>query len=203
LEDDNLIPLEPQLMTTSPRLQAESAILNRTQLRELASYVPEAVGMRNWVLKYQMSRDGASLSTLLHRLEASADTEGLEQRHSYLSCLIVIEDTWGYVFGGYVDGPMRRSASYYGNGKCFVFRSRPRLEIFRWTGKNELLLLSNDDMLAMGGGGRGFAFQIDNELDTGVSNASETYGNSQLSSSEFFHCLNLEVWTFEEPSLLL
>lgn len=84
-----------------------------------------------------------------------------------------------------------------------MFRFRPRCEIFRWSGQNELLVLSNDEQLAMGGGGRGFAFQIDDELDTGVSNASETFANPQLSSSEFFKCLNVEIWTFEDIELIL
>jgi TLD len=46
-------------------------------------------------------------------------------------------------------------------------------------------------------GGGGFAFQLDDELDTGVSDCSDTYNNGQLSSSEFFKCLNLEVWLLE------
>jgi hypothetical protein len=52
----------------------------------------------------------------------------------------------------------------------------------------------------MGGGGDGFAFQLDNELDTGVSNRSATFDNDQLSSSEFFKCLNSEVWQLGELS---
>lgn len=52
------------------------------------------------------------------------------------------------------------------------------------------------------GGGEGFAFQLDEELDTGVSNRSGTYHNQQLSSSEFFKTLNVEVWLLESESLL-
>lgn len=59
---------------------------------------------------------------------------------------------------------------------------------------NDMFLVSNMQSIAMGGGGEGFAFQLDSELDTGVSNKSDTYGNETLSSSEFFKCLNLEVW---------
>ncbi len=49
----------------------------------------------------------------------------------------------------------------------------------------------------MGGGGEGYAIQLDDELDTGVSNHSDTYGNPVLSSSEFFKCLNVEVWSLD------
>jgi hypothetical protein len=34
-------------------------------------------------------------------------------------------------------------------------------------------------------------------LDTGVSCGSDTFGNAQLSSSEFFKCLNIEVWALD------
>lgn len=52
----------------------------------------------------------------------------------------------------------------------------------------------------MGGGNGGYAFQLDDELDTGVSNCSATFSNPILSSNEFFKCLNVEVWTLEETS---
>jgi len=66
---------------------------------------------------------------------------------------------------------------------------------YRWTGENNFFVISDSQCFAMGGGGGGFAFQLDDELDTGVSNVSATYGNDQLSSSEFFKCLNIEVWS--------
>jgi len=52
----------------------------------------------------------------------------------------------------------------------------------------------------MGGGGDGFSIQLDDELDTGVSNRSATYSNETLSSSEFFKCLNVEVWVLDISS---
>ena len=52
----------------------------------------------------------------------------------------------------------------------------------------------------MGGGGDGFAIQLDDELDTGVSNRSATFNNETLSSSEFFKCLNVEVWVLDMAS---
>ena len=50
-------------------------------------------------------------------------------------------------------------------------------------------------MLAMGGGGGGYAFQLDDELDTGISGISDTYSNDLLSSNEYYKCHNVEVWT--------
>lgn len=70
-------------------------------------------------------------------------------------------------------------------------------QCYKWTGVNDMFVISDFNCFAMGGGGGGFAFQLDDELDTGVSNRSDTYNNGQLSSSEFFKCLNLEVWLLE------
>ncbi len=78
-----------------------------------------------------------------------------------------------------------------------VFSVLPELAVYRWTGANHFFVLSNNTHLAMGGGGGGFAFQLDDALDTGVSNVSDTYRNHQLSSSEFFKCLNVEVWALD------
>jgi len=55
----------------------------------------------------------------------------------------------------------------------------------------------------MGGGGGGFAFQLDDELDTGVSGPSDTFGNPRLSSRGIFKCLSVEVWCFDELGLAI
>jgi TLD len=113
--------------------------------------------------------------------------------------VIIVQDSWGYVFGGYIAHALEKKAFYYGNGESFVFSlsgsSAP--QCYKWTGKNDMFMISDSNCFAMGGGGGGFAFQLDDELDTGVSDCSDTYNNGQLSSSEFFKCLNLEVWLLE------
>ena len=91
--------------------------------------------------------------------------------------------------------------SYYGNGESFVFTVTPTIEVYSWTKANSFFVVSNANTLAMGGGSDGFAFQLDDELDTGVSNRSATYNNKQLSSSEFFKCINLEVWTVDSLNI--
>ena len=118
---------------------------------------------------------------------------------THSSSVIVVQDSWGYVFGGYIAHALETKAFYYGNGESFVFSinglSTPTH--YKWTGQNNLFIVSDHNCFAMGGGGSGFAFQLDDELDTGVSNCSATYNNGQLSSSEFFKCLNVEVWLLE------
>jgi hypothetical protein len=77
----------------------------------------------------------------------------------------------------------------------------PEVRKYKWTGNNSMFLISNPKTLVVGGGGDGFALQLDDELDTGVSSHSATYDNPQLSSGEFFRCLNCEVWNLDSLSL--
>ncbi len=116
---------------------------------------------------------------------------------STLPCVLIIEDSWGYIFGGYISPGLEHRKNYYGNGESFVFSIIPTIQAYRWTGKNNMFVVSNQHCLALGGGGDGFAIQIDDELDTGVSCPSETFDNPTLSSSEFFKCLNVEVWLLD------
>ena len=75
--------------------------------RKLVKCLPERDSIRNWVKVYCMSRDGASLATLLYKAMSNK---------KLTSFLIVIEDSWGYIFGGYVSTPFKNAAGYYGTG---------------------------------------------------------------------------------------
>jgi hypothetical protein len=60
-------------------------------------------------------------------------------------------------------------------------------------------MYSTSNEIAMGGGGDGFAFFLDNDFRTGSSNISKTYGNPTplVSNGDSFKIANLEVWGFE------
>ncbi|CAM9932955.1 unnamed protein product [Pylaiella littoralis] len=167
-------------------LDQPSKILTASRLRRLAEAVPLGQAMKTWRLGYSIARDGASLWTLLQNCRGRGP------------CLIVVEDSWGYVFGGFVAGSIKESQDYYGTGESFVYSFHPTFKAHRWTGANDYFCISSDSWLAMGGGGGGFAFQIDDELDAGESNPSDTFGNPRLSSNEFFRCLQVEVWYFSD-----
>eukprot|EP01041_Mallomonas_annulata_P000361 gene361-661_t len=178
---------------TSVQTEDSSLIVTPSQMSQLAKWLPESESCHNWVLKYSLRQDGASLETLI----SLCTIRGINGRSTYSSCLIIVEDSWGYIFGGYLSHDLQNNGGYYGNGEDFVYSLTPKPEKFKWTGENDFFTISNTHQLAMGGGGEGFAFQLDDELDTGVSNRSDTYSNPILSSTEFFKCLNVEVWTLE------
>lgn len=60
-------------------------------------------------------------------------------------------------------------------------------------------MYSTNNEVAMGGGGDGFAFILDNDFRSGSSNISKTYGNPipLVGNGETFKIANLEVWGFE------
>ena len=86
---------------------------------------------------------------------------------------------------------------YYGNGDSFVFSVTPIMKVYHWTEANNYFIISHLTTLGIGGGGEGFAFELDDTLDKGVSNRSATYDNDRLSGKEFFKCINVELWTIE------
>lgn len=124
----------------------------------LTAALPPSERARNWLLLYGSARDGASCSTLLWRAT----------RTPHASILIVIEDTWGHIFGGFAAGvSLHDSARYAAEaGASWVFALRPEgLRKWGWSGANDYVLLVNETCLAMGGGDEGFAFHLDDELD--------------------------------------
>eukprot|EP00598_Pedospumella_elongata_P010053 CAMPEP_0185014934 /NCGR_PEP_ID=MMETSP1098-20130426/99573_1 /TAXON_ID=89044 /ORGANISM="Spumella elongata, Strain CCAP 955/1" /LENGTH=242 /DNA_ID=CAMNT_0027544041 /DNA_START=1297 /DNA_END=2022 /DNA_ORIENTATION=+ len=180
----------PQSLAYDIHCSEPSSIVTSTQMNTIASFLPPTHAAKNWVLTYSLRQHGASLTTLLAQ-NAKKTRSG---QRMLVPCVILIEDSWGYVFGGFIAPLMQNKQGYYGNGESFVFSVVPTPRVHKWTGKNELFVLSNPHCFAMGGGGEGYAIQLDDELDTGVSNKSDTFNNNVLSSSEFFKCLNVEVW---------
>lgn len=94
----------------------------------------------DWKLLYSLSQHGCSLHSLLTNVRDQSPT------------ILVVETSRGDVFGGFSTVAWRSSASYYGIGESFVFSNQPKFEHFRWSRLNSMLMLSNDQSIAMGGG---------------------------------------------------
>lgn len=204
----------PVNKTSSPsfRMNSVSGMISPSHFSTIISWIlPEYQhSLVQLSLMYTLQRDGASLATLLsccssNTLSHTSPTDDIfhstlsttiSNHHSHHQVIILIEDSWGYVFGSYLSHPLKVSADYYGNGENFVFALLPQPAKYDWTGKNEYFILSNYHQIIIGGG-NGYSIQLDDELNTGVSNGSDTYMNPTLSSNEFFKCLNVEVWAIE------
>lgn len=138
---------------------------------------------------------------LLHSIQCSASGHGryvlaapLRPSNVPLSFLILHFGTIG----------RSRTAFFRVALRLFVRAWTPgRLETSRSSRETEFCLdkvislsIYHTILCSLPSGGGGFAFQLDDELDTGVSGPSDTYGNTRLSSRHVFKCLSIEVWGF-------
>jgi hypothetical protein len=130
-----------------------SAIVHTSHLETIASWLPQNEDMSHISLRYSLQRDGASMQSLLTLCK---DTGNFSRgRYHNNSCIMLIEDSWGYIFGAYLAHGLEDMPSYYGNGESFMFSLVPTPAVYKWTGENELFVLSNCRNIAFGGGGAG------------------------------------------------
>ena len=75
-----------------------------------------------------------------------------------------------------------------------IKRREGEIEIFQYTGENDLCQFLAHDRIAVGGGG-GFGFIVQDNLSIGTSSPSKTYGNPSLVSSRDgrFEVANMEA----------
>lgn len=203
-------------------------VLSPPLMESLQNFFPPTVSDHNFWLKYSLVRDGASLPSLLRHIRGTKHT------------LIAIETVEGEVFGSFTSSPWRKNWNYYGNGESFLWRMRrsrsekdaqysvldqakleSELDVFQWTGSNDLVQYCSHDIMAIGGGSLrednrddgpdeqrdvftnankgGFGLAIDSELLRGTSCSCATFDSPPLSkfhpNGSPFEILNIEVWT--------
>jgi hypothetical protein len=89
----------------------------------LVGWMPKSTRLNEINLSYILKKDGASLERL-YSLCSDSDV---------CASFILIEDSDGHVFGGYLNQAFMNSSKYYGSGESFVFSIRPKLEVYRWS----------------------------------------------------------------------
>jgi len=170
----------------SVEYEGKSSILSGIQILRLLNALPARFQLEKWQLVYNMTEDGASLKTFHQRLEDSSVS------------LIVIRDASGRTFGGFASQTWRQSPLYYGTGESFVFLFEgEQLQTFRWSGENRFFQISDGTSVAMGGG-KSFAFTLDERFEHGASGPCSTYNCPMLSATPDFLCTRLEVWAPDE-----
>ena len=75
-----------------------SSILTVDQLYKVWSFLPAIYSDKSWFLNFSLRRDGANLHTLL----SLCITKDMFGRAEPKCTVIIIEDSWGYVFGGFL-----------------------------------------------------------------------------------------------------
>ncbi|QDZ18195.1 TLDc domain-containing protein [Chloropicon primus] len=175
------------------KVTAESDMLLEDHVVFLMDSVPPRFKQQTWRLLYSTSKHGFSLQTFYRRVSNAFPT------------VLLVKDVRGSIFGAFATDPYMVQHKYYGTGETFVFKLHPDAEAYRWKydkekgsasqNQNDFFLLSTEDCIGFGGGGR-FALWIDQELLHGSSSCSPTFeGLERLSEEENFTVQTIEVWS--------
>lgn len=202
----------PPLVKLRPAVRPDGTPLKRTLLtmpfaEHIAEYLPISVrlpGSVEWVLKYSPKADGVSLSTLYRNLAESDKS------------VVIVEDTEGYVFGGFATAAWEPKHKFFGSGEAFVFTfgkvagadaegaegtdgAGLKLSVFPWTSTNSFMMYGDFAQIAMGGGDGRHALAIRSDLLRGLSSPTATFGNTMLASAAEFVVRDIEIWALKAP----
>ncbi|WFD20380.1 hypothetical protein MCAP1_002624 [Malassezia caprae] len=138
----------------------------------------------------------------------SAQAEREREKQPIPVALQAIRDTNNNVFGAFVNEPLHICSHYYGSGECFLWKTVQRrlpvppsatdgdasqyddlhpdlaIEVFRWTGKNDYMVLSESDYLSVGGGDGRYGLWLDEKLDKGLSAKCPAFHNEVLCNAQ-------------------
>jgi hypothetical protein len=203
------------LGTTADDETCHPHVLSPPLMESLQQFLPPGVAEQNWWLKYSLVRDGASIVSLLRHIRGATNT------------VIAIETVDGEVFGSFTSSPWRKNWNYYGNGECFLWRMRrtrsdkdlqhsiidqakleSELDVYSWTGRNELVQYCTRDMIAIGGGALSDADIMpsvtDEERDSPEKTpafATAQGGFGLAIDSDLFRVTSTSCATFQNPPL--
>lgn len=143
-----------------------------------------------WRFLFSSQIHGESFSTFIGRIMDQGAT------------VIIIEDTNGYIFGGFATDSWALSPNFVGNDNSFLFTLRQRMRCFPATTYNDhyqYLNLHQQTMpngLGMGGQFNYWGLWLDSEYGNGeCSESCTTYKNYiQLAATKSFKIRNVEVW---------
>jgi hypothetical protein len=172
-----------------PTLKDISVILQTPEIqRKLASILPTRYRNCEWQLLYSTARHGVSLNTFYMKTRNRGPS------------VMIVEDTEGYVFGGFVSESWEPKKGFCGTGESLLFSLFPAFNVYPWSGLNDYFMFAREDQLAIGGGGGKFGLWLDSEFLQGASAPCDTFLNSCLASQEYFQCSVMECWGFEADS---
>lgn len=171
-----------------PKLDKESEILSKKQLRELHSNIPYYQQYKDLKLLYSMSVDGTALKTFFEK------SEGIQ------NSILVVKDDSENIFGAYISDYLQiKYSQFYGTAETFIFTffDTERIHCFPATRINDYYIFSDDKRIAFGCSDEAFSLSLDNDFWGGYTAKTKTYNNLPLSKKEKFIVVKVELWTFQ------
>jgi len=169
-------------------------VLDIDMAEQLRQKLPRRVRLSpSWNLLYSLDQDGTSMTTMYYKVKDKGPL------------IVAVKDMNGQVFGAFVSESLKQRPSYYGTGECFLWKYvhpkesetfLPKIKFYLWTGRNEYMILSEHNYLAIGGGDGRVGLWMDSDLERGSSARCDTFENEVLSSTPEFDCMGFEVWGF-------
>ncbi|KAI8884461.1 TLD-domain-containing protein [Backusella circina FSU 941] len=171
-------------ITLRNRCESTVPVITQSMAEMIRPFIPKRYQIASgWSLLYSLDQHGASLKTMYEKTRNCANP-----------CILAIRDSDDQVFGCYSSESFSCQTGYYGTGECFLWKSEPKLKVFPWTGKNDYMILTDANSIAIGGGDGRFGLWLTSDLEKGYSNSCQTFDNDHLSLETDFQCLELEVW---------
>ncbi|CAG8520089.1 2931_t:CDS:2 [Ambispora leptoticha] len=170
-------------------------VLDINVAEQLRQQLPRRLRLEpSWTLLYSIDQNGTSMTTMYNNVKDKGPL------------VLALKDENDQVFGAFINESLKPWSSYYGTGECFLWKciyndaeesTPPTVEFYLWTGRNEFLIFSEHDYVAIGGGDGRTGLWIDSNLERGQSFSCDTFDNQPLSMFPDFDCLGLEIWGFK------
>ncbi|CAI2163752.1 17307_t:CDS:2 [Funneliformis geosporum] len=197
--DEEITVPEPKKILMAPielrgRNSDTEPVLSIDMAEQIRQLLPRRVRLfPTWNLLYSLDQDGTSMTTMYFKVKDKGPL------------IVAVKDMNEQVFGAFVSESLKPRPSYYGTGECFLWKHirpkekdtfLPKINSYSWTGRNEYMILSEHDYLAIGGGDGRVGLWMDSDLERGSSARCDTFENEILSSTPEFECMGFEVWGF-------
>ncbi|KAK3808271.1 MAG: TLDc domain-containing protein, partial [Benniella sp.] len=126
-----------------------------------------------WNLVYSSDQHGISMTTLFYRCKGKGPM------------VLAIKDTRNGVFGAFVNEELKTHLSYYGTGECSGKREKKKklVQFWKWTAKNNYMVLAEPGFIGFGGGDGKFGLWIHSDLERGHSERCATFDNEPLAAA--------------------
>ncbi len=113
--------------------------------------------------------------------------------------VLVVLDTQGNIFGGYLSDSLDYHNGYYGTGETFLFKvdaKQTSVVIFSATLENLMFLHCSSEGLGFGSDPH-YGLFIEPDLTKGSTHACKTFANDVLGSHSHFVIKRIELWSFK------
>ena len=174
------------LIEYKPEKSCNSKILNDMQISSLIAELPSYLRESRWERIFCIDVDGTSLQTMYERCR------------DFDTTVLVVQDTQGYVFGGFCTEAWDEMFKFFGNGDNFLFTYGTAMDVkvHCWQGEDDQHMYADKNLIGLAGSkvkGR-FALAIRDGFLKGSSVQTSAYGNEVLSKTSDFRIKMFELW---------